>query len=326
MRISKPTKSSKIRLTIEVNEVDRELFSVVERKSGDVMIFVKAAVDVSPGEGAEFQEVKEQRFSVHVSPKSPGHTVKQTLRTARGQITTSALVMPRSLTARSAGGIILKPKSQFCWPIFMVRPPSLENERYLSKPKPADRRISIGSFSPKLANLVYMVIVTSPDILDIPITRDRTNLQTLPFSRFNVHVMHGFSIAPTVGVGDFVTFATSQQRADGDIPVASRPAISMGLPAVEARFFEGFSLFRDRHGKRFLAEPKDLSLGSEAVTMWGLSAICVRNAPTSGLETMRFFEEYMREVDAFRASNPAAKRRHDSSLDWLYARLDRAKT
>jgi len=324
-RTIKSHKSGKIRVSINVEGADRELFSLIERKSGDIMVLLKAAVSVSTADAVEFQEVKEQRFSVHVSPKSQGHTIKQTLRTAEGPTTTSALVMPRTVSSRSSGGIILRPRKQFCWPIFMVRPPSLNNDRYLSSPKPADQRISLGSFNPKLASLTYMVIVTSPHILEIATTRNRTNLATILFSTFNIHVMYGFSIAPIIGPGDFVIFATSPQRAEGEKPKGLQPAASIGLPAVEGRFFQGFGLIRDLHGKRFLPDLKDLSEGNDAMTVWGLSAICVRDPPTSGIETMRHFDEYMREVDAFKAANPIAVPRKDQSLDWLYGIVDNAK-
>jgi hypothetical protein len=320
-------RAGKVRVTVSVDGVARELFSVEERKGGDVMIFLKASAAVSTSERAEHQEVAEQRFSVHVSPKSLGHTIKQTLRTSAGQTTTSALVLPRPINGRSAGGVILRSQLRFCWPIFMVRPPRLDAERYESKPKAADRQVSIGSFNPNLASLVYMVIATSPDVLDITMTRERTNLATLRFTRFNLHIMHGCSLAPAIGPGDFLTFATGPQRADGDQPItAKEPAISFSLPAVEGRFFEGFGIIRDRHASRFLMKADhDAPDESIATSMWGLSAVCVRAPPLTGAETMQHFEQYLAEVSAHMARSPTVGRSRGSLPDWLEKRVREAE-
>jgi hypothetical protein len=135
--------------------------------------------------------------------------------------------------------------------------------------------------------------------------------------------MHGYSLAPSIGSGDFLTFATGPQRTDGEKPaVARKPALSFGLPAVEGRFFEGFGLMRDRHAERFLSISDDAADDHAAVNMWGLSCICVSTPPATAAETMKLFEEYVSEASAGGAVlNPFRARTGRGLPEWLEKRI-----
>ena len=152
--------AGKTRITVEIGGVARELFSVKERKGGDVMIYLKSSRSIATTEGAEHEDIAEQRFSVHVSPRSRGHTIKQTLRTAAATTNTSAFVLPRTLSTRTPAGLVLPPRPQFCWPIFMARPPRLDGGHYDSRPRKTDRKGSRmeqareASLSPAIRNLM----------------------------------------------------------------------------------------------------------------------------------------------------------------------------
>lgn len=316
----------KTRVTVEIDGVARELFSVEERKTGDLMIFLKSSMAISTSTGAAHEEIVEQRFSVHVSPRSRGHTIKQTLKTVAGTATTSALVLPVGVRPVSPVGLLLDRHAQFCWPIFMARPPQLDGGRYDSAPKPADRQLSLGAFNPGLANLVYMVVVTSTDVGTLPTVRGRTKVETMRFQRFNLHVMNGYSLAPSAPTGEFLTYATSPQLNGEERPSGeSTPESSYRLPAIEGEFFRGFGILRDRLAGQFVGIEDEEAVGEDgpAVTIWGLSCVCVAAPPLNREETMRAFDSYISEATTGAArSGRIGKARNVGMPGWLRAALD----
>lgn len=292
---------AKTRIVVELDGILRELFSIDERKSGDLAIYVKSSAEIDVKDGDDHQEVAEQRFSVHVSPKSRGHTIKQTLRTSLGNTTTSALVLPVKASRKSDFGLLLPDQIFFCWPVFAFRPPRLDTGRYDSKPKTADRIINLGSFNPSRANLIYMVVATSTNVETIPNSRGRTLIESIKFKHFNLHVVYGYSLAPSMPAGDFLTFATSAQLGRGETPSGPRsPLNSLGLPAVEGRFFESIGIFRDRYSEKFVeVEDSELGVHGAAVTMFALSGICVQKPPMHPQDILDAFNDYEKEMAKF---------------------------
>jgi hypothetical protein len=312
--------AGKTRVTVEIGGIARELFSIEERKSGDLMLFLKASAAIAIADGAEHEDVAEQRFSVHVSPKSQGHTIKQTLRTRLGQTTTSAFVLPVGSSARSPAGLVLPDRRRFCWPVYMARPPRLDSGRYDSTPKPADRNIALEPFDPSIASLVYMVAATSTDIATLPDIRKRTSLVTLPFASFNLHVRYGFCPVAALPFGHFLTFATGSQLKGGEAPSSSRqPRVSLHPPAIEGAFIEGLGVLRDRFARHFLGvKGEGIDEAGAATMMWGLSAFCLAKPPKSAKEIMPAFDAYMAEVKEMSASlGRIGQRRQGVLPDWL---------
>lgn len=313
----------KTRITVEIEGVARELFSVDERKGGDLMIYLKSARSIATSDDAEHEEVAEQRFSVHVSPKSRGHTIKQTLRTAGATTTTSAFVLPRNLSAKTPAGILLPPRPQFCWPIFMARPPRLDTGHYDSRPKNADRQISLETFDPGRASIVYMVIASSTDVTELPSIRRRTSAAVLRFRAFNLHVLYGYSPVPSLPAGDFLTFATSPQLTGSQQPSGDRePRVSLSLHASEGAFFQGLGILRDRYGRRFVeVEEQDLDLDGAATIMWGMAAFCTPLPAASPEEVIRSMDEYLAEVGSMNVSFDRIGLPRAAKLpDWLAKR------
>lgn len=315
--------AGKTRITVEIGSIVRELFSVEERKGGDLMIYLKSARSIATSDGAEHEDVAEQRFSVHVSPRSRGHTIKQTLRTAAETTVTSAFVLPRARSAKSPAGLLLPSKPQFCWPIFMTRPPRLDSGHYDSRPKNADRRVEIKAFNPAWASIVYMVIVSSPDVDELPSIRRRTSIVTLPFRAFNLHVLYGFSPVPSLPSGDFITFATSPQICGPQQPAGGRePRVSLSLPATEGAFFHGLGILRDRYSKNFLElERQDAEFEDAAALMWGMSAFCIAEPPLSANDAVARMNDYHAEIRAMGATSTRIGAHNYAKLpDWLEER------
>jgi hypothetical protein len=292
----------KTRFTVEVDGFNRELFSLSEKKDGDIMLFIKSAREIATSSGGTHEAVGEQRFSVHVSPKSIGHTLKQTLRTRSGVTTTSALVLPRRYLEKTASGLVVGPAQQFCWPIFMYRPPILDLDRYDSKPKPADRKIDIGSMNPNLSSLVYMVVATSPDVTEIPQTRNRTFSHTVKCRVFNIHVVIGYSLAPSIPQGEFLTFVTStMQQSWTPSKIVRSPRTSHQPSIIEAEFFRGFGLLRDKYASDFaeLDQSSD-SFNKNSLPLSSLmrilAAICVDKSPFSAEESIKAYDDYQLSI------------------------------
>jgi len=60
------------RFLINVDGAPRELFSIIEKRSGDLTLLVKFGRQIAKLTPV-YEDLKEQRFSVHTSPKSHGY-------------------------------------------------------------------------------------------------------------------------------------------------------------------------------------------------------------------------------------------------------------
>lgn len=317
-------KARKTRVVVDIDGQQRELFAVEERKNGDVMLYVKWSRQMSTSDGADHEDLTEQRFSIHVSPKSAGHTIKQTVKTSKVTTTTSALVLPNEVRRKTQGGIYPDKEKSFCWPVYMGRPPRLDVGRYDCKPRPADQILSLGAMKPTLSNVVYMVVVTYPNVSTIEEVRGRTRVQTIGFEKFNVHIVYGFSLAPSVPFGDFLTFTTGPQLEEGQAPPSGRrPHRSYGMRAIEGEFFRGIGILRDRY-RRHMEEGDPEAQQEQLDFFWTLSAICVPSPPQSGADILPLVDRYNEEL--------ASLKKWRSSLlavvepdfpDWLKLEFDK---
>lgn len=311
-------KARKTRVVVDIDGQQRELFAVEERKNGDVMIYVKWSRQMSTADDADHVDLAEQRFSIHVSPKSAGHMIKQTVKSSKVTTTTAALVLPNEVRRKTQGGIYSDKERFFCWPVYMVRPPRLDSGRYDCKPKPADQILSLGLMKPNLSNVVYMVVVTYPNVSTIEEVRGRTLVQTISFEKFNVHVVYGFSLAPSVPFGDFLTFTTGPQLAEGQLPPSGRrPHRSYGMRAIEGEFFRGFGILRDRY-RRHIKQGDAEAQQEQLDFFWTLSAICVPSPPRNGADTLTLVDRYNEESASLKKwrSSPLAVVEQDFP-DWL---------
>ena len=87
-----------------------------------------------------------ERYSVHVSPDSPGTTIKRTARLETGRVMTTAMFVKDS-------------KTELFAPLFARRCPDMKNPHYDSKPRPRDTIISTGEFDPAKGALTYVLFV-----------------------------------------------------------------------------------------------------------------------------------------------------------------------
>lgn len=302
MSLSAKLKAQKQRVVLPLGGVRRELFSVEERSSGDLGLYLKYGREFDLAEEDNHDAILEHRFSVHVSPKSPGHTIKQTLRSERGARTTSALILPRRGARARPSGIIIPPSDIFCWPLFAMRTSDLSAPRYESHPKLQDRLVELPSYDPSRLSLIYMLVATSKDVDVLATTRGRFDQKLMEFKRFNIHVLFGFSLVPSLTNSDMLTFATSEEQL-GPTTAAPQSGARRSLDElkVEGAFFYALRRFTDLYAQRARrameaasdpeAEPISVFLATRANT-------CVATPPVDLQERRSVYAAYLDEIRA----------------------------
>lgn len=239
MRYTRPMAETKTRLAVTVDRVDRELFSVLDKKNGDLMITVKSAEEFELGHSNTFVGVKQHRFSVHTSPQSPGNTLTCTTEDVDGIVVkTSAFALPS--------------RQGLCWPLFALLCPSLRADRYLVKPRAGDRMRVIDRYNPDRGTLVYFVIITSKQLVTLRPDKRCFSTHVIQCTNFCVHVWHTFLTAPSINQGGYALFVTSPPQIDGvaiDAPFIPN-APSFTAPALRDEMARALQLLGSDHHRR----------------------------------------------------------------------------
>ena len=232
-------KTRKTRVVVNIDGQQRELFAVDERKNGDVMLYVKRSRQMATVDGADHEGPDGAAFFNSRKSQVCGSYDQADRQDRKGHHHNLRARSPNEIRRKTQGGIYPDKEKFFCWPVYMERHPSLDVGRYDCKTRPADQILSLGAMKPILSNVVYMVVVTYPNVSTIDDVRGRTLVQTIGFNKFNVHIVYGFSLAPSVPFGDFLTFTTGPQLEEGQAPPSGRrPHRSYGMRAIEGEFLE----------------------------------------------------------------------------------------
>lgn len=181
----------KTRFTVKAGGQLAELFSVFERKDGDLIISIKrngfAEAATEP-----FPAIRQQRFSVHRSPDSTGHTVTFTLELADG--------------TRQRGHRVVEGKgAEFRVLLASQRPAKLDDPVFRAACRDGDAVLSLAEFEPRHNTLIFHVFVGGPGALD-PLNNQRGwNMQIARFGHFDVAAEWSFIPLPSLGQGDSMT-------------------------------------------------------------------------------------------------------------------------
>jgi len=139
--------------------------------------------------------IKEERFSVHVSPDTPyGHTITETTNLDEGkQIRRRIFVNCQ--------------KEQFCWLLFSRRNADLSHPTFAIVPSPRDVIYNIGDFSASSNNLAFHVVVGRVHPWH-PRIKFRESYQTLnhAFSYFYVTIVYSYIHLPSMEQGDVISY------------------------------------------------------------------------------------------------------------------------
>lgn len=231
----------KTRLVIAVDGVDREILSLREHADGGILVAMKKSLngELPRPTGTLSIPLVEERLTIHPSPKSDGYLFTSTVRTSDGSLQRGA-------------AMIYPDEDRLTWPLYGRRCADLTARHYVSMPRKRDAVVSLGSYNPQSANLVYFVVVTHsgehlPEDLEmifIVENRDVFSVLTLPFMKFNLHVLYCYMAAPSYPQSDIALFQTSPRRLNG-VPEQSRPAEPrLSVTAEQLRIFLFYSLLR----------------------------------------------------------------------------------
>lgn len=185
----------KTRFLVEMDGVSAELFSVQENADGSLMVFPhRRCEDIHHG------ALKEEHLSVHMSPASPGTTIKQTVRFENGSHVTYSSFVEDS-------------KTQLLWPLFSATAPRFTKTNVTRK-RARDRQVTFARYHPRSATLVYSVFVSSSGFQHSP-SQSPVNLVRVAFSRFEIGVFFSFMCLPSRLTEEIQVGATSPRQIDG---------------------------------------------------------------------------------------------------------------
>lgn len=178
----------KTRFTVTAAGHTAELFSVFERKDGDLVVSVKRN-GFSEQAVEPFPKILEQRYSVHVSPDSTGHTITFTLRLADGSTKRGHRVVEGS-------------GSTFRSLLASGRPARLDDPIFRAAPRPGDTVLQLVEFEPAQNNLIYHVFVGGRGALDPLRNQAGWNIEIASFEVFDVAIEWSFIPLPSLPQGD----------------------------------------------------------------------------------------------------------------------------
>lgn len=190
----------KVRFTITANSQTSELFSVLEKKSTDLIINIKRSNQYSDGPlNQDFSNVKESRITVHNSPKSKGITINYHTDTElRGKVSHSNFITPRH------GNLLC--------PIIAVHTPDIEKEMYLPNIGKNDITVDMGWYNPSSQSLMYAIVI-SDKYHDYFISG--FSKVYYEFSSFRIQVFYGYMCSTSFHQGGIMTFATAEPTVNG---------------------------------------------------------------------------------------------------------------
>lgn len=181
---------AKVRFCIDAGGQRAELASVRQLPRGDLMIAPRKNL-YQEMEGGPNVRLLDERFSVHVSPNSPrGHTVTNTLDLAGG----------RRISRRVFVNYETGP---FLWPLCARRMARPSDPHFAARPHTRDTVYDLGSFDPTVNNLIFFIIVSSPNIRTAMAGAWQSRIHD--FEHFSVTLAWTFMPLPSMDAGDVMT-------------------------------------------------------------------------------------------------------------------------
>jgi hypothetical protein len=165
------------------------LFSVAERKGGDLGIYIKA--EDCYGVGENLPKILHQRYSIHMSGESSSgiNAIKQTIALDNGE----TISTQNYATA-------VKRDNDFAF-AFSSMAPSLEHDKYIST-SASKAVIDLGVYDPNRFSLIYAVFVSSARRkFRVPPRPADFSVEQLAFKEFRLTVIWGFALFPSLNIG-----------------------------------------------------------------------------------------------------------------------------
>ncbi|MBJ7413636.1 MAG: hypothetical protein JHD15_25250 [Phenylobacterium sp.] len=210
------SKQPKTRVVVSYESNDRELFSVQELASGDLVIVARHEENFEDVRTGERSKMALERMTVHYSPESDGTTFMRHIILESGEKRTGS-----AFIKNSKDSLFAQLWSKLC--------PEL-NDRYVRPPRPRDTVCRIGEFHQRdMTTLIYTVMISNvgkraPDNL----SNTRTSIS---FSRFDVSIYSSYLNIPANTYCANVMRASSAEWINGKPISAER---NDGLAVVRA--------------------------------------------------------------------------------------------
>ncbi len=175
------SKQPKTRIIVSYEGKDRELFSVQELASGDLIIVARHEENFEDVRTGERSKMALERMTVHYSPESDGTTFMRHVILESGE-------------KRTGSAFIRNSKNRLFAQLWSKLCPEL-NDRHVRRPRPRDTACCIGEFHRRdMTTLIYTVMISDSG------TRAPDNcnntLTSIPFSRFNVSIYSSYLNIP----------------------------------------------------------------------------------------------------------------------------------
>lgn len=175
----------RIRFTVNLDGVPREIFSVEERVNGDLLIPIvredRYANLKIIADGELSPRTTQSYLSVHRSPRSDGRSIKSTICTADG-------------LTRTAHAFVRNSKKTLCWPLFSKSIPILDQPQYEHRPRSRDKVILLCDAPPLSSTLIVHAIAFSR-YRDPPVYGE-SGLSIVDFRYFKIAVYFNFVNLP----------------------------------------------------------------------------------------------------------------------------------
>lgn len=187
------------RITIDVDGTPRLLLSVREKSHDELLLILKHAQNYENEDGSH-TPIKEQRYTLHSTRNSPTNTFKQTIALADGRL------------IETVNCTLAIHRGEFCY-LFSRRPPSLNQERYLSRNRRSDQVANLGSYDPRFGSIVHSIIVGRAGYNLTDDNHPDFRVKHCDFGAFRITILFSFFAIPAdPSSGDIIHYMTSLPR------------------------------------------------------------------------------------------------------------------
>lgn len=205
---------TKTRLVANVNGSEAELISLQENQAGDVQVFIRSALNHEIS-GADMKTLQE-KFSIHVTPTSPGTIIKKTTR-LQGQ----------TKVRETKASFVKDSKKSLLWFFYGRGCTSMRAPFYYPKFPADDTVVCIAPYVPADHTLLYILVAQRAGEVAPELQNYRCDV--FPFELFQVVVYTTFFNYPSIGRGTTIDSATSPLQID-DVP--DGPAFGHGAASI----------------------------------------------------------------------------------------------
>lgn len=214
---------ARTRVVVTMEGKVRELFSVIERPSGDLVLLDRPGLNFETKNELD-TPIIDQKFSIHVSPLSPGTTIKFHMRLSNGSNHTTAL-------------FVHGPKNRLISHVFSRAWGDVSNEKWDHAPKNKDDVINIGNIPSTYTNFITSIFVMAKNIT--PYSIEHAPHFSINFSRFIIVIYTTFVNLPSPPAHQSIYSASSPLQING-IVSGSGPEEAGGVSPMALNSIRGY--------------------------------------------------------------------------------------